>query len=107
MAATGSASAPDGPAAPHSPTRLAHSRGQQARQLRTMHGLSGDGRPAPAAPPDAPLPAAPPLARPLLGGLYLTDLLVVSVSLVANLLRTCSLAELLDMVWFGAVYLRT
>ena len=36
---------------------------------------------------DAPVPDAPPLARPLLGGLYLTDLLVVSVSLVANLLR--------------------
>lgn len=107
MAATGSASAHDVPPAPHSPTRNAHSRGQQARQLRTMHGLSLDGRPAAAAAPDAPVPDAPPLARPLLGGLYLTDLLVVSVSLVANLLRTCSLAELLDMVWFGTVYLGT
>lgn len=107
MAATGSAPAPDGPPAPHSPTRHAHSRGQQARQRRTMHALTADGPPAAAAAPDAPVPDVPPLARPLLGGLYLTDLLVVSVSLAANLLRTCTLAELLDMVWFGTVYLGT
>ncbi|KAI3623510.1 hypothetical protein CBS14141_003771 [Malassezia furfur] len=70
-----------------------------------MHARSAPRGPPAAAAPDAPVPDVPPLARPLLGGLYATDLLVVSVSLAANLLRTCTLAELLDMVWFGTVYL--
>ncbi|PKI83533.1 hypothetical protein MVES1_002811 [Malassezia vespertilionis] len=44
---------------------------------------------------------------PLLGGVYLTDILVALVTLFVNVLRTCSVVELLDVVWFGVGYVVT
>ncbi|WFD41543.1 hypothetical protein MPSI1_000174 [Malassezia psittaci] len=80
-----------------------HSRGQQLRQVRTFSGLQTDAKHGLLS--DAQGPPTRPAKRPLLGGLYFSDLLVVSVSLITNLLRTCALAELLDIIWFGLVYI--
>lgn len=82
------------------------SRGQQVRHMRTMSGLSIETKNAQPASEVRTLPAKPP-KRPLLGGLYFTDLLVFLISLAANILRTCAVAEILDMVWFGIVYIGT
>lgn len=71
-----------------------------------MNGLSIEAKPVPSS-ADAARPGPQATRRPLVGGLYFTDLLVVIISLFANLMRTCSVAELLDMVWYGLVYIRT
>lgn len=42
--------------------------------------------------------------RPLLGGFYVTDLLVAMVSFMSSALCTCALAELLDTACIGAWY---
>ncbi|KAN0064099.1 hypothetical protein ACQY0O_003263 [Thecaphora frezii] len=48
----------------------------------------------------------PPQA-PLLGGLYFSDLIVVAFYYALNLLRTCGLAELMDVAFKGGTYVLT
>lgn len=78
--------------------------GQKVRHLRTLGGRNID---ADDAPPALATAWLHPVKYPLLGGLYLTDILVAITSLGAHLLRACPLAELLDMIWFGIVFLGT
>ncbi|WFD31899.1 hypothetical protein MSPP1_002940 [Malassezia sp. CBS 17886] len=87
-----------------------HSRSQRVRHIRSMGGFSLDAKHGAPAANDAPgpVPHGTPWSTrardPVFGGFYVADLIVVFVTLVANLLRTCSVAEMIDIVYAGIVY---
>lgn len=84
------------------PTYLGpRSRVQQARHMRTMSGLSFDA--SLVFPPNSNTTTGR-LKLPFLGGFYLSDMIMAAWVVSVNILRTCSIAEVVDMVCLFAWY---